>query len=82
MRQDIIMQVREIVSEIFNVELEEVDLESSPKTIVNWDSMQHLNLVLALEQNFLVEFIPEEITQMIDVKSVIQIVERKIPSNK
>jgi acyl carrier protein len=78
MNEDIIEQVRKITSEIFNVELEDVHLESSPKTIANWDSMQHLNLVLALEQNFLIEFIPEEITQMINVKSVVQIVERKI----
>ncbi|MGA8270729.1 MAG: hypothetical protein WB919_04160, partial [Candidatus Sulfotelmatobacter sp.] len=42
--------VRQVASDIFAVRVESIGLDSSPATIEAWDSMQHLNLVLALEE--------------------------------
>src|SRR5690348_13146009 len=39
-------RVRSIFADVFQVPLEQVQPESSPDTIPNWDSLQHLNLVL------------------------------------
>jgi len=41
----------------------DVTPESSPETIESWDSVQHLNLVLALEEEYGFEFLPEEMDQ-------------------
>ena len=70
-------RVRSIFSDVFQVPLEDVRADSSPDTIPNWDSLQHLNLVLALEQEFNVQFSPEEIEQLLSVELVAALLEEK-----
>ena len=69
-------QVRNIASDIFGIPVDQVTAESSPQTIENWDSMQHLNLVLAVEEKFGVRFEPEEIEAMTNVGAVAALVEK------
>ena len=69
-------QVRSIASDIFGVPADKITAESSPETIENWDSMQHLNLVLAIEEKFGVQLEPEDIEQMKNIGAVAALVER------
>ena len=70
-------RVRGIFSDIFQVPLADVTAQSSPDTIPNWDSLQHLNLVLALEQEFQIQFTPEEIEQLLSVELVAALLDEK-----
>jgi acyl carrier protein len=70
-------QVRTIFSDVFQVPLDQVTPQSSPETIPTWDSLQHLNLVLALEQEFCIQFTPEEIEQLLSVEVVAAILDEK-----
>jgi acyl carrier protein len=69
-------QVRSIASDIFGIPADKVTAESSPETIENWDSMQHLNLVLAIEEKFAVQLEPEDIEQMKNIGAVAALVEK------
>ncbi len=69
-------QVRNIASDIFGVPTNKITAESSPETIENWDSMQHLNLVLAIEEKFGVQLAPEDIEQMKNVGAIATLVEK------
>ena len=69
-------QVRNIASDIFGIPVEKITAESSPETIENWDSMQHLNLVLAIEEKFGVQLDPEDIEQMKNIGAVATLVEK------
>jgi acyl carrier protein len=69
-------QVRAIASDIFGVRADIITAESSPETIENWDSMQHLNLVLAIEEKFGVQLEPEDIEQMKNIGAVAALVEK------
>jgi acyl carrier protein len=71
-----LQQVRSIASDIFGVPAGEITVESSPETIETWDSMQHLNLVLAVEEKFGVQLEPEDIEQMKNIGAVAALVER------
>jgi len=71
-------QVRQLVSDIFSVPLEQVHANSSPETIEAWDSMQHLNLVLAVEDKFNLQFTPEEMEQLRTVDEIVTIVESRM----
>jgi acyl carrier protein len=73
-------QVRAIASDIFGVPLAAITADSSPGIIETWDSMQHLNLVLAVEEKFAVRFSPEEIEEMTSVGAVAKLVNKKIQS--
>jgi acyl carrier protein len=69
-------QVRNIASDIFGVAADKITAESSPETIENWDSMRHLNLVLAIEEKFGVQLDPEDIERMKNVGAVAELVEK------
>jgi len=69
-------QVRNIASDIFGIPATKITPESSPETIENWDSMQHLNLVLAVEEKFGVQLEPEDIEQMKSIGAVAKLVEK------
>jgi acyl carrier protein len=69
-------QVRNVASDIFGVPADKITAESSPETIESWDSMQHLNLVLAIEEKFGVQLEPEDIEQMKNIGAVAALVEK------
>ncbi len=69
-------QVRNIASDIFGVPAAKITAESSPETIENWESMQHLNLVLAIEEKFGVQLDPEDIEEMKSIGAVAALVEK------
>ena len=69
-------QVRSVASDIFGIPAERITAESSPETIENWDSMQHLNLVLAIEEKFGVQLDPEDIEKMKNIGAVAALVEK------
>jgi acyl carrier protein len=69
-------QVRNVASDIFGVPADKITAESSPETVESWDSMQHLNLVLAIEEKFGVQLEPEDIEQMKNIGAVAALVEK------
>ena len=77
MKMDSIEQVRTIASGIFNMLLQDESHASPPESIDDWDSMQRLSLVLALEEHFSLEFAPEEIEGMKTLADVAVMVGRK-----
>ncbi|HET7207535.1 MAG TPA: acyl carrier protein [Terriglobales bacterium] len=76
----ILEQVRGIASDLFAVPAEKITPDSSPESIDTWDSIQHLNLVLALEEKFGLQLSPEEIEQMHTIGDVAETVETKLQS--
>jgi acyl carrier protein len=71
-------QIRTIASDLFNVPAGRITSDSSPLTIEAWDSIQHLNLVLALEDKFSFQLSTEEIEQMKTIGQIASLVERKL----
>ena len=69
--------VRQTVSEVFFVDAQQVSADSSPESIPAWDSMGHLNLVLAMEQKFGMTFDSEEIPQLTSVQAIAEAVAAK-----
>ena len=67
-------KILEIVSQIMEVPLESVTLASSAETISSWDSLKHMNLVLALEETFCVLFSEEQIAELTQVGAILTVV--------
>jgi acyl carrier protein len=72
---DLTARVRRVVADVLSLSPEEVSPQSSPETIQLWDSVGHLNLVLALEQEFKVYFSPEQMQEMTSVASIMRILQ-------
>lgn len=64
-------KLKQIMSQVFEVPIEEITENTSPDTVEKWDSLQHMNLILALEETFNVTFSSEEITEMLNYKLIV-----------
>jgi acyl carrier protein len=73
--------VRSIASDILGVVAAKLTSDSSPDTVESWDSVQHLNLVLALEEKFGVQLSPEEIEQMKTLGATAALIESKLQAS-
>ena len=60
----------EIMSKVFDIDVSEINDQSSPETIERWDSFHGLALVDALEIEYGIQFTISEIT---DVKNTLDI---------
>jgi len=67
MNEQVLSRVLEIATDVLQAG---VTPESSPETVESWDSVHHLNLVLALEEEYGFEFSPEEMDQAKTVGSL------------
>ncbi len=70
-------QVRGLASDILGLPVNQISAASSPENIEAWDSIQHLNLVLALEEKFQLQLSPEEIEQMKNIGDIATLIERR-----
>ena len=66
-------KIREIMAQVFNVPEVSIDSLSSPDTIESWDSLRHMNLVTALEEEFNVRFNYEQISEMLNFSLIIEV---------
>ena len=71
MNAEVLNRVREIASDVLQAD---VTPESSAETNGSWDSVQHLNLVMALEEEYGFQFSPEEMDQARTVGDFAQLV--------
>ena len=67
-------RIKKVMSAVFEIPVEQITEDSSPDNIGSWDSLKHMNLVVALEEEFEVEFTDDEILEMMNyalIKSIL-----------
>lgn len=69
--------VRRIAADLFAVDPALLHADSSPEQVESWDSVQHLNLVLALEEKYGIQFEPEEMERMTNLGIIAALVGNK-----
>lgn len=69
--------LREIVADTLEIAPEEVTPELSGETVETWDSFRHLQLILALEGEYGVQFDPQQIPSLTTVASIVKALEQK-----
>lgn len=68
-------RVREIVSNVFLLPLDQVPEDASVNTIEPWDSMGHLLVILELEQAFDRQFSPEQTEEMTSITAIAKVLD-------
>jgi acyl carrier protein len=59
-----------VVSDVLGLPRETVTAQTAMADVPAWDSMMHLNLCLAVESEFGVNFTPEEMVEMTSVERI------------
>lgn len=71
-------KLKVIFGAIFNIDSDKVSLEATPDTIKNWDSLRHMNFILALEEEFAIMFSDDEIVAMRSLVAFLDILKLKM----
>ena len=72
------MNSKELMANIFEVEISDIGDDASPESIESWDSLKHMNLIVALEEEFNVQFTDEEMLQMLNFQLISLILKEKL----
>lgn len=64
------LKLRQIMSTVFDVPVEDITEDASTDTIENWDSLRHLNLIIALEEEFAITIPDEEVGNLVNYKLI------------
>jgi acyl carrier protein len=62
--------ILEIVSRVTGTPASEITPASSPDTIPTWDSVNHMQMMLELEQAFAITIPPEMIIELLSVQAL------------
>lgn len=71
-------KIKSIMASVFEINVSEIGDDASPELIENWDSLRHMNLVTAIEEEFDVRFSDEQIAEMLNLDLVVENVKESI----
>lgn len=75
-------KVKEIMGKIFSVDKDAITNISSPDNIEKWDSLRHMQLVIALEKEFNVQLEEQQILEMMNFRLVVLTLEEQMKPDK
>ena len=71
-------KVKFIVSEILKISINKTEDDIEMNKVPQWDSVSQLLIISSLEDKFNIQFSSSEISKLIDLKSIIKIIEKKV----
>jgi acyl carrier protein len=77
MDDSIEVRIKNVMSAVFDIPVDQIKDNSSADTIESWDSLKHMNLVVALEEEFEIEFKDDEIIEMMNYPLIIEVLKNK-----
>lgn len=75
------LAIQQIMANIFEIQLAQITTESTQDNIGTWDSLKHIDLIVALEEEFNIYFPVEEIGNLLTFKLIAIIVKEQLQKN-
>lgn len=69
-------KLQDIFRSAFSSEVE-INIETTKDNLPDWDSINHLNLIVELEDSLNIQFQPDEIESMKSVKVLLDLIQKK-----
>ena len=70
----LIDKIRQIVSTVFEIPFDAVGMSTTSADVKAWDSVGHLNLVLALQEEFSITVPPRDLEKLGSVEAIVEYV--------
>lgn len=70
-------KLKKLLSVLLGVEVERINNAASSETIVEWDSLKQMNIVVAVEDEFDIEFDEEESILSNSYQSLLELINSK-----
>jgi len=75
MNEKMEFRIKNVMSAVFEVPIDDIDDFSSSDNIMSWDSLKHMNLIIALEEEMELDFSENEILRMTNYKIIKKIID-------
>jgi acyl carrier protein len=72
-----IENVLDIVSGMTSVDRKQLSIDSSPENVTEWDSLTHMKIILAVEEEFELGFTDEELGSLLSVSDIVNVINSK-----
>ena len=64
------LKLKQVIANVFDMKVENIDINSSKDTIDNWDSIRQMNLIFALEESFEIQLSDEEAIELLNYEKI------------
>jgi len=81
MTNDVEKKVLKIFSILMDVPIKNLNKNSNPDTIENWDSLSHVKMIMEIESKFNIDLLPDEALEIFSLNDAIKIIISKISLN-
>ena len=81
-KEDILQQLTEIFRQIFDDETILMTPENTAGDIAEWDSFNHINIIVATEEHFGIKFQTAETEELKNVGHLAELIQQKIDAKK
>tara|TARA_B110000046_G_C12797743_1_gene315881 strand:- start:454 stop:684 length:231 start_codon:yes stop_codon:yes gene_type:complete len=68
--------IREVMATVFECDHSQINSLTSPDTLESWDSIRHMNLVVAVEEKFDIELSSDQIDSIVSYESLVHVISR------
>ena len=75
--EEIYERLNEVFRDVFDDDEIVVKAQTTSNDIEDWDSLEHINLIVAVEQEFGIKFNMNEVTTMKNVGEMVEIIKER-----
>lgn len=76
-KQNILEELQNIFVDVFDSEDLRINLATNASDIEGWDSLAHINLIAAIQEEYDIRFSMDDVTSMKSVNDMIEAIMRK-----
>jgi acyl carrier protein len=77
-KQKILAEIAQIIREVVDQPDLQVSMQTTAENVADWDSFNHINIVVAVEERFSVQFHTAEIEELKSVSDLVDLVWKKM----
>lgn len=77
-REEVFKELQEVFWDVFDDEDIRIGENTTADDIEDWDSLEHINLIVAVEKKFLIKFNMGEVNGMKNVGEMVDIILKRI----
>lgn len=70
-------RIRRVMSDVLGVPTDAITDDAAPGVLAQWDSLRHLNLIAALEDEFGFRFSDDEMSALLNFALIVHVVSEK-----
>jgi acyl carrier protein len=71
-------KINKILADNLKISLEQAEQNLTMQDVNDWDSLSHMNLIVAIEDQFQIQLTGDEIAEMISLEKIREIVQKHL----